>query len=968
MRDRHELHLIWLKELNLAVVAPRHEREESYAAAAVIIKGDDGADLFIPYDGYVEGAPIAFPLTRGDNCRISVLAFGHERDVVEVAAWRLNETLSLHQKQADGVALDVTVTGFGERLRLDDRIEGCVGADEAFAGPVEVEGDESEAVAPPPAQSASIGLTMLDYEIEGEVDYSDLLSTFLVDVRQVESERFTAFFVTAVPMRLPYNEGEASAGGGPADDSEVGPAVQLRPLHHYQFALQPETIDKPFERLDPDRTERAGGRGEASGAHRSLTSHPNNKSHPMAGAALVSRHGGFAVRHVPALTLYAGTSRESVEFALRNGFHLHWRRQLEGGGLYRRELREQGSFQMEAFSEQNSLVQHEGAYYFRWAWPEAVIGDVVGLKFVSDSAVVELDIDLGAEDETLRLEEGEALFLFLGETFQPLTKEVLAMAENQGLSSRLHGHIDRGSKGAALIPYLGSARAKAAETLFHRDEAFQKFFDERELAALSEAGPYGIELMVYRDHLLRTSVTEEMRSWPAEIKAMAQSGRRARLIETLKFERFTKAPAMAHALVFNPYFRERFKAKPIDPHSLNMPVLEYLMSQSFADGVIDWAMRLKGESQAILWQLCLKRPQMVERLYELKLEPDLALNPFDERSLDMAEAALNDSSGIDTYVIEKKVIPIFQSLGEERRVEELSDFARALAYGAEGKALSLGELSVCLEAVELAQHQWDIWREQGRALFSEFLAPLELVIPEFKDGGDYSLSERLEPQQLLINNLSERLARELNIDDDILAKALGYIKQMKIGSLLGEIEAKLDLALKYHHDLEIGVAKLYASFDSSVDQLRKLVAIPSAAWPDVSFFPKQFAAPLEARRAALGARFEAELTSFAESVHPGDGLFLSLLRTALEDLQAGIALLAVLETGRELEERRETLQKRLKLALLSVSTQSVKLRQSASLPRTVRDIIIAERQGPLGWAELSHSLDRLEQDLKGGDV
>lgn len=975
MRENHELHLIWLKELGLAVVAPRHVREERFAAAAVIVKGDDGADHFIPYDGYVAGAPLAFSLTRVDQCRISVLAFGHEREVVEIAAWRLNEDLSLHNPQPEpgavsdtlesGPRIGVTVTGFGERTTTtftdasDDRgnpvgRDVAVGADEQTQLPPADEADDVGAV--------SIGLTMLDYEIDGEVDYSDLLSSFLVDLRQVEDERFTAFYVTAVPTCLPLaaKGGPGGAAGGLEGDEdalEIGPAVHLRPLHHYQYSLQTDAVDKPFDELaleadDPFNLEAEEG-----------------KRHPMAGAALISRHGGFAVRHVPLLTLYAGTSREQVDFALRNGFHLHWRRQLEGAVRTRQERREKSSFIMEEFSERHSLIQHQGAYYFRWSWPEAVIGDVVGVKFASDSAIVELSIDESHQagaDETkpLTIHGGEALFLFLGERFEPLTKELLSLAENQTLASKLHGLIDQRAGTRVEAPYLKNARAQAAMALFQRDAAFESQIEANEINGIIGSGPYGFELMVYRDHVLRTKAAVEMQGWLGEIKSLAQSGRRARLIATLQYERFLKAPALAHALVFNPFFRERFKTKPLDPHSSNMPVLEYLMSQNYSDAVIDWAMRLKGESQAILWQLCLKRPQMVEHLYDLKLEPDLALNPFDDKSLDMAEAALNDSSGIDADVIEKKVIPIFQSLGEERQVEEMRDFARALAFGAEGKALSLGELSVCLAAVEQAESQWEKWRRETGEIFHVFLNPLEIEFPDFKAGDDYSLSDRLEAQHGVINNLIERLARELQVDEEVLSAALAFIKSFKIGSVLDEIEGKLDLALKYHHDLEIGADKLFNRFNSSPEELAQLMKINRESWPDISRFPPVFQAPLAARRSELKESFEVELSGFAASVHPRDELFLSTFRTAMGELKAGLDLLVLLETGKELEMRRERIQKRLHQAILPISPISAKLRQSTSLPRAVRDLVIAERQGPAGWPQLSLCLDKLEQDLK----
>lgn len=946
MRDTEALQLIWLKELGLAVICPRYLPEVSYMAAAVIIKGDDGADHFIPYDGFQAGAPIAFPLTRGETGRISVLAFGQARDVSEVAAWRLSDDLAVHHMpvspdQRRTKPLDVTIIGFGERV---------------------VPGASREV--------SSIGMAMLDYEIDGPVDYSDLLSNFLVDLRQGEDERLSTSYAVLVPGLPPEGQetGQDEAPDGVADDEvaarTIGPAIHLRPLNHYQFTLTAETDEHPFE---PQPA--------------SLNELPVDVD-PISGAALISRHGGFATRQVPGLNIYAGRSRETVDFALHNGYLLHWRRQLEvnpdeaaaGSGSDAQASR---SFELRPLSEREMLLHNEGDYYFRWSWPDAVIGDVVGFKILSETALVEFALRPSGPDQQAvyspdwllepGFQDGEALLLFMGARFEPLSGQILGMVENQGLASRLQTHIDRAVRRADASSYLRAQRGEAAAQFFARDAALKRAQVGKLLNNIAEAGPYGFELMVYRDHILRVASDKLMAGWLEEQAASLPVGRRRRVSETLRYEQFLKAPSLAHALVFNENFREQFKGKALNPHSLNMPVLEYLMSHIFADGVIEWAMKLKGESQAILWQLCLKRPQMVERLFELKLEPDLALNPFDERSLDLAEAALKDSTDISADVIEKNVVPVLEAVGEEKRVAELTDFARALAYGAEGKALSLGELSVCLEAVEYAKELWQGWCVQAHALFAPFLTPLDLTLPDFKEGGDFALAEDYESQQGRVNNLLERLTRELTLEEGQLAAALGFVKELKVECLLKEVISKLDLALKYHHDLEIGVEQIYKSFDSSPEQLARLVEINPVDWPDLSVFPRRFAAPILEQQQAMEKRFETELLKFADHVHPKDILFLETLRSALDDLARGLPLLVMLEAGQKLETRRDVLLKRLKAALMPISPLSAKLRRSQSLMRSARMLVIAERQGAAGWPLLSDQLERIEQDLKSAE-
>lgn len=950
MTDTEALQLIWLKELGLAVICPRYLPEVSYKAAAVIIKGDDGADHFIPYDGFVVGAPIAFPLVRGEYGRISVLAFGQARDVSEVAAWRLTDDLAVHHmpaapEQRRARPLEVTIIGFGERVVP------------AASGEV-----------------SSIGMTMLDYEIDGPVDYSDLLSNFLVDLRQGEDERLTTSYAVLVPGLPAKGPGEGGDGNGgaagdggdePLEERVIGPAIHLRPLNHYQFTLTAETSEQPFERRE------------------ALHSAQPLDFDPISGAALISRHGGFATRQVPGLTVYAGRSRETVDFALHNGYLLHWRRQLEVNPEWDDGGRAHGagakpSFELRPLSEREMLLHHEGDYFFRWSWPDAVIGDVVGFKILSETALVEFALRPGGPEGEAAyspewllepgFQDGEALLLFMGARFEPLSGQILQMVENQGLASRLQSHIDRAVRQADAGSYLRAQRGRAAAQFFARDGALRRAAIDKLLNQIAEAGPYGFEMMVYRDHILRVASDKAMAGWLEEQAAALPAGRRKRVIETLRYEPFLKAPALAHALVFNENFRDQFKGKSLNPHSPNMPVLEYLMSHIFADKVIDWAMKLKGESQAILWQLCLKRPQMVERLFELKLEPDLALNPFDERNLDLAEAALNDSTGISAAVIEKTVVPVLKAVGEEKQVAELTDFARALAYGVEGKALSLGELSLCLAAVERAGEIWRSWCEQAHALFAPFLAPLDISLPDFKEGGDFALADDYESQQGRINNLLERLTRELTLEEGQLAAALGFVKELKVACLLKEVIGKLDLALKYHHDLEIGVEQIYKSFDSSPEQLARLVAINPVDWPDLSIFPRRFAAPIIEQQKAMESRFEAELTKFAENVQPKDILFLETLRAALDELARGLPLLVMLEAGQKLESRRDALLKRLKTALMPISPLSAKLRRSQSLMRAARMLVIAERQGAAGWPLLSDQLERIEQDLKSAEA
>ena len=60
MSSFDHLDLIWLLERNLAVIYVHGEAPVEFAAAAIILKGADGTDQFIPYDGYRRGAHCVF--------------------------------------------------------------------------------------------------------------------------------------------------------------------------------------------------------------------------------------------------------------------------------------------------------------------------------------------------------------------------------------------------------------------------------------------------------------------------------------------------------------------------------------------------------------------------------------------------------------------------------------------------------------------------------------------------------------------------------------------------------------------------------------------------------------------------------------------------------------------------------------------------------------------------------------------
>ena len=937
MSSFDHLDLIWLLERNLAVIYVHGEAPVEFAAAAIILKGADGTDQFIPYDGYIEGAPIVFSLSGFSNARdeiysIRVIGFASSSEPVELASWTLDQDLISLNDQDD---LDMCVFGFGERTRN-------------WQGESLIE----------------MGVNRLDYGVQGTVEYSDLLSSFLMDSRGVDDETFTSFFVTATPCK--------KLGDG---DLGVGPALHLRPMHHFHFglSLQCQSVlvedDHEYEG-DYLPSAHSGGTGTS----------------PVEGAAILSRHGGYETRDVPELIINAGDCRENVEFILSNGFQIHWRRQLENWsvddgqgdvgsagfiasrGVVGESLSSATDvpFMMEPYSERSHLLQHEGQNFLRFDLEDAIIGDVVGVVFSSKEASLDIDLHMDGELKYQLRSELSLLFIFMGEDgFIPLTDDILNMPENLGLTARLQDHIDKGLQSARSASSLKAERARAALNLLERDQMLQEIVETEALQDLAAEGPFGPDLMVFRDHLLRVAHTADMAHWMVELARANVGAGRDKLIDMMRFEKFVKAPQLAHALVFNQSFRQKFQSKPIYPSSYQQPVLEFLMSKFYSDPVIDWALRLKGESQAILWHLILKRPDMVDQLYELKLEPDVALNPFDEQVLSHVEAALQDSHQINVDLIEKKVIPLFLSMGEDEKVKDLTEFAHALNFGAEGKALRLGELSVCLAAVETASTQWAEWCETASEIFQPLVAQLELELPHFD--GDVDFVSLKKPQDLhqKIGHLAERLVKEQELPEDLLTNALEFIKTIDVELLLTEIEHKLDLSLKYQRDLAVGVRSVFDEFDVTPHDLEIIQSIDDKAWPDLSEFPAGFADPLKKRQRSQKSSFDKMIKTFAQKAHPDDELFLQTLKDALIDLETSLPLLHWLEVGYEMENRVKQTQNSLNKALLKVNPASVKLRRSKVISSAVKEIVAAERMGPQGWPYLVHSLDVIDQELPG---
>lgn len=932
MSGPYQIDLIWLSELNLAVLYPLGDFGSSFVSAAIIVKGEDGIDSFIPYDGFVEGAPISFALGQDPYFSVLVLGFQKSGEPVELVSLQLDEDMVPHlflSGHDEHQSMGMHVIGFGERRTM---VAGGAGSASSSTAAVTFERGE-------------IGVSAQDYEIEGSVDYSDLLAAYLDDMRHLDDERFAPFFITAVPR----------------SKDMVGPAVHLRPLNHYQFGFSARTMQIEIDKSEPDEGP--------------LT---NREPSPFQDTGINSRHdttlsdgtaGAFRVRYVPEFTLHAGPAREPVDFILRNGFQIHWRRQLESWSgerdVYEFDRSDQEtapSFVMAPMVERENLKQHEGVNYFRWLVEDAVIGDVVGVVFASEHASIDLRVMLPNSSE-LPVERF-AFFMFMGDEFVPLTSDILRLSENQGVAARLEQHISQGLKQLGAQNYLQQERISLAADLFERDELLQQVVGKSKLQVLAKGAPFGPELMVYRDHILRVAHGSDMSAWIDQIFGSSLLSGRAQLVDTLKFENFIKAPALAHALVFNEAFRVSFKTKQLDPYSMRMPVLEYLLSKLFSDSLIEWAMRLKGESQAILWHLALKRPHIVERLYELKLEPDVALNPFDDVSLDHAEAALSDSSHIDVAVIENKVLPILKTLDDETKLRALREFANGLKYGAEGKALNIGELSVCLGAVEQAEEQWQAWIELGTTIFNSFIEPLELDIVSFDKGSDFSPATNLVDIRRDVSHLIERLAEELDCDDQLRVDALGFVEKIEAGVFLKELHSKLDLALKYHHDLIIGVDSLSKQFKTSRDELGLLQKISEKEWPTLEMFGPTFSEPFLKQQLDLAELFEKRIEDFSEGVHPGDALFQRLLKDALIDLREALPKLVWLEAGRSLSIRVSDAQRDLQQALVSVKPLAAKLRRSKAVASAVRQLVVAERMGPAGWPMVQQSLETIESSIK----
>ena len=206
------LDLIWLSERNIAVIYVRGEAPGDFVTAAIILKGADGTDQFIPYEGYLEGAPIGFSIGRDETYSVRVIGFGPSTEPVELAMWTLDKDLASSKspgqlKPSD--VIDLSLLGFGERTR-DWRGE----------------------------SHTEIGFNTIDYSIQGQVDYSELLSTFLQDMRCLEDETFTSFFVTATPRNLSDHE------------IIVRPSLHLRPMHHFHFGFSVQCRSVAIEEIE----------------------------------------------------------------------------------------------------------------------------------------------------------------------------------------------------------------------------------------------------------------------------------------------------------------------------------------------------------------------------------------------------------------------------------------------------------------------------------------------------------------------------------------------------------------------------------------------------------------------------------------------------------------------------------------------------------------------------------------------
>ncbi len=931
------LDIIWLHELNMAIIYPDQELGEAYAAAAIVIKGEDGTDQFIPYEGFLARAPIAFHLGQSHHGNgfviITVLGFADSGVPVELAVFQLDEELVPHTGTGDLLSdanQALHLVGFGER-------RSPVGSLSLKSG---VQENDDNGF----SEQSEIGLCALDYEVEGAVDYGGLLAAYLADTRASEYERFTGFYITAVRR----------------SGDRIGPAVQLKPLHHYQFGLGlrslllPAPVDK--ETYADDR-------------------YADDIPSPLEGAAILSRYSkkgrdesaGYGEIEVPEVTLFAGSSRESVDFILRSGFKVHWRRQLENwnqsemASVYRGGQGLPVSFEMEALSEREDLEQREGDYYFRWLFEGAVIGDVVGVVFAGARSGVELEIAL--EDQECAPLKGEGLFIFMGDGFVPLDEGMRNYPENLGLVARLGNHVEKGLKQAMSQNFLNNERVELAKGLFDRDHALQKILHGDVLAELAASAPIGPELMVYRDYILQMAEQPDLSVWLEELFGPVHSASRDRFVDTLRFDLFKKCPTLAHVLVFNKSFREKYYNRPLNPQSSQKSLLDIVLSTQFSENLIGWAENLKGESQAILWHLALKRPHMVERLYEMKLEPDAALNPFDDKSLDHAETALSESSHIDVEVLERKVIPVLKSRGDTSLIEAVDDFVIGLSYGGENRKLNIGALSVCLGAVEKAEGIWQGWVSEASEIFQPLIEPLSLALPDFNSDVDFTGGLQVNELRRDIEHLSQRLVEEKELDGEIVQRIGRFTETLETDVFLKEIRRVLDLGLKYHHDLSIGVKSIYRHFETDEAIIDRINAVRSEEWPSLEHFGPTFAKPFQRRQVESEDEFDSQVYDFAQSVHPGDVLFLNTLKNSLLPLEQALAKLVWLAASGELQQRLTRTQHLLRDQLLEMGPLSAKLRRSKTLSKAIKHMIVAERMGPQGWPILYKNLEVIEKNL-----
>lgn len=931
----NQLDIIWLKELDLAIIYPDPALSESYAAAAIVIKGEDGTDAFIPYDGFSARAPIAFPSlgqnNNNNNLLISVLGFADSGEPTELAVFHLNEKLT-PGTDADG-DLDeralLHVIGFGESAFSAPLLS------ENARNPSLPENTLPEAAG---AQNSASGICALDYEIDGRVDYGELLAAFVEDARAMKSESFTGLYVTAVPRRA----------------GEVGPAIHLKPLGQFHFGLG---LDSPLIQLEDHASE--------------MIDHETGDTSPFDETAFMRRYkpggtddAGYGAVRVPEFSLFAGTSREAVDFLLASGFVVHWRRQMEVWNQRQvpfspfDETPGAPSFSMLPFLERDHLLHNEDGYFLNWAIEGVVFGDVIG--FVCGGEHISVSVEVPQPGGERYIAGKNCLFVFMGDEFLPLSDDIWRMSENQVLIKLLEGYIDQGLNGALQQNVLDSERRELATSLFQRDHDFSALLGDAGRGAIAAEKPFGPELMVYRDHMLRLASLEGSAGWLADVMKPLQN-RQPRLVDTLRYENFSKTPQLMHMLVFNKSFRDQFLSKP--KPKPNKTVLEYVLSNLFSERLIEWALRLKGESQAILWHLALKRPHMVERLYELKMEPDTALNPYDDKSLDHAEAALSESSQIDAEVLEHKVLPILRTLGEDQLLYAVEDYVVGLSHGGDRRKLNIGALSICLGAVERAEACWQNWEKEAGDVFGALIAPLNLSFPAFDGDADFAPSLKTNERRRDISHLVQRLGADKGLDEAGLVDARRFIEGIEAGVLLDEIQHKLDLALKYHHDLSVGRGVLHERFNCDEAMIDWLEGIAPEEWPHLEMFGPTFSEPIQRRQLAMQDEFDNEVFEFAQGVHPDDPLFLESFRNSLSALEQVLNRLVWMETGAALEDRLAGAQAALSDLLAEGSAAATKLRRSKALRRAVRQVIVAERMGPAGWQQMQQNLDQIEQRL-----